>query len=275
MFMRILRALLIMIFSFLSSAFTNSSTPFDYDLHLTRIPGTSSKTIVVFHGMGGDYTIAPLIKAQASLNDTLVTFNFPDYGIRDGIYNAKKTSYGSIQELLPAIFVLKKLIVDEQIKEINLYGFSAGGGAIINTLAVLNTSKYDADLKSIGVNQKDKEKILEEVQKGTIILDAPLKSVAEIIDFRGTATDLVTIGERYRENDMEPIGSIEKLKGLSLHFIVHFQNHDLILSNRDDQLFYDRLKKVNADGTTLLIIGNDGGHNLPHPSLWKFYKENK
>lgn len=259
---------------FLSLAFCHLSfadQTFSYDLHLSYISGDPSKIMVVAHGMGGNYTIAQSIKASGKVPDTLVSFNFPDYDSINRVMTIDEVSYGTINELLPLLYVIKKSVIDDNYKGVNLYGFSAGGGAIINALAVLNADRFDTDLKKIGINQKEKKEILLAIQKGLIILDTPLKSIQEIIDFRGTSQDLEILAKRYRENDMEPIDAIKYLKGLTLRILVHFQNPDEILSNRDDRLFFERLKMYNPNGETRLIMGNDNGHIVPHPSLWDAY----
>ena len=99
-----------------------------------------------------------------------------------------------------------------------------------------------------------------------------LKSMQEIVDYRGSHPDLEIALNRFTQNGMEPIDSMKYLEGLSLHIIVHFQVPDETLSNRDDQLFFSRLKTYNKLGTTVLIVGNDGGHLSFHQSLWNYYK---
>lgn len=256
-------------------AYGNDSHPFDYDLHVTRLLGKNSKTMICFHGMGGNYRVVHVLKRTTKLDETLVSFNFPDHSIKEGTYDPYKTTFGTIQELLPAIYVLKQVIVEEGNEDVNLYGFSAGGGVIINVLAILNNSRYDSFLTDINVTLKDKQKIVEVIQKGYIILDAPLKSVAEIIAFRGLTDELNIVGQRYRINEMEPIDVLPQLTNLALHFIVYFQVPDEILSNRDDELFIERLKQYNQKGTTSVVIGSDGGHIRPHHTLWNFYLQEK
>jgi hypothetical protein len=249
--------------------------PFNYDLHLTRIPGKSTKTMICLHGMGADYQIVYFVKEASKIHQSLVSFNFPDYRMHERIYDPQKTAFGSIDEILPVIYVLNKIIIEEGNQDVNLYGFSAGGGAIINTLAVLNSSTYDADLKKIGVNQAAKQKILDVIQKGDVILDSPLKSMSEIIAKLGPSKELKVIEERFRRNQMEPIDVLPQLSNLALNVIIFFQHPDEILSNRDDALFIERLKKANQKGKTVVLGGNDGGHNYPHYTLWKHYLKKK
>ncbi|MDP1880901.1 MAG: hypothetical protein Q8K60_08175 [Parachlamydiaceae bacterium] len=242
--------------------------PFSYDLHLKVKPGNSDRVMIMAHGMGGDYRIQEFIPVK----DTLVSFNFPDYSYGFRTIEAKKTTFGTIQELLPLLYVIKTVVIDQSHSKVDLYGFSAGGGAIINAIGVLNTNRFDNELQTIGINQNEKVILLDVIQKGIIILEVPLKSIQEIIDYRkGNNQDLIVMQKRYQLNDMEPIYSLKYLKGLVLNIIVYFQNPDEVLSNRDDQMFYNQLKEINANGTTKLIIGHGGGHVSTHPELWKYY----
>lgn len=243
------------------------SAPFDYDLHLTALPGKSPKTMICFHGSGANYKLIEFLKDHVGLEETLVGFNFPDHDFANK--DPKSASFGSIRELLPALYVLKTYVIDKGMDQIDLYGFSAGGGAVINTIAILNTSLYDQDLEKIGISMKEKRTILQAIQKGRIILDAPLKSVEEIIEFRGPSEDLVAFAHQYSENGLRPIDSLKYLINLSLHITLYFENPDEILSNRDDDLFIERLQKYNSKGTTKVIIGSDGGHSSAHSAIWK------
>lgn len=252
--------------------FSSKMHSFEYDLHPFTIPGNSS-TIICFHGSGANYLIAKDVKEQSKLDDTIISFNFPDHDFFDGDYNLDKFSFGSIQELLPAFHILKKEVLDKKKDSINLYGFSAGGGALINLLAVLNQTLYDGQLKKIGITEKERQTLLKAIQKGWIILDVPLKSVEEILDFRGSSKELEAFAKQYKKNNLRPIDSLKYLENLSLNIIVHFQVPDEILSNRDDALYIERVKKYNAKGKTHVVIGHDGGHLAPHPTLWNFYKK--
>lgn len=253
----------------LETAFSQKH-PFKHDLHPTVIPGKNSTVTVCLHGFGNNYQLAEKIKTLG-IEDTLVSFNFPDHGLKK-----KKflpifiTSFGSIDELLPPLYILKTCVVDAKIEKINLYGFSAGGGALVNTIAVLQTSTYDAELKKIGIDAKTKEQILTAIQQGTILLDTPLKSLEEIIAHRGRSLELVFSAWKYKKNRFRPIDSLCHLNGFNV--IVHFQTPDKILSNRDDELYIQELRKHNTQGKVHVVMGSDeGGHNGLHPTLWNYY----
>lgn len=248
--------------------FSFADPSFSYDLHLSHIPGKEPGVMITAHGMGANYQIA-----EAVLTDkTVVTFNFPDYDLYERALPFSQTTFGTFNEIAPLLHVINKCVKDgHQIVE--LYGFSAGGGAIINALGALNTTRFNPQLASLGITQNEKQKMLEAIQKGVVILDVSLKSIREIVDYRGKTPDLAIALMRYTQNDMEPLDSMKYLEGLSLHFIVHFQTPDEVLSNRDDQLFYSRLKAYNSLGKTDLVLGYDGGHMGFHTSLWNFYRD--
>lgn len=257
--------------SFFSVLCLGSASVVETDLHLVSIPGKSPRTMICFHGYGANYQIAEHLKQLGLIEATLVGFNFPDHDILGKEINPHQLTFGTIQELLPALTVLKKYVIDEGLEVIDLYGFSAGGGALINVLAVLNTRTYDVELQTVGIAFQEKQRLLEAIQKGLIILDTPLKSVEEIIDLRGSSPELEILAKNYRDNHLRPIDSLKALEGLTLDLILHFQERDEILFNRDDALYIERLKTANDTGTTTVVIGNDGGHLAPHFSLWECY----
>lgn len=246
--------------------------PFSYNLGIKVLPSkqNDASIMVCCHGYGANNQIGDALYSWNVLQDHIVSFNFPDYELRN--YDPKKSTFGSIKELLPLLYVLKKCVIDGQQEKIALYGFSAGGAAIINMLAVLNHDTYDARLKEIGISADDKKKIKDAVQKGIIILDAPLKSIEEVMALRGESEEFKILARRYADNGMRPIDAIEKLAGLPLTILLYFENPDEILGNKDDQLFIDRLKKANS-GKTEIITGSYGGHNTHHQKLWERYRK--
>jgi hypothetical protein len=226
------------------------------------------------HGYGESGEILlHFLKEHHAIEGPLITFNFPDFDIRKNPFIADKLHFGTIEELLPALYVMKKYIIEENNPVLNLYGFSAGGGALINCLAILNSCHYDGHLQTIGVGLNEKKMILDALQKGVILLDSPLKSIEEIIDFRKEMQELLVVANRYRENNLRPIDSIEKLSGLSLNIILFFQSPDEIISNRDDLLFAKKLQNANAQGQTHVLIADQGSHNSYHEILWKAYQD--
>ncbi len=228
---------------------------------------------ITLHGSGDNKEHGRNLKKNESLLGPVMIFNFPDHDIPDwNTYDFQKSTFGTIDELLPVIFLLKQCL-DFGIKKITLYGFSAGGGALINVLAVLNSEKYSEELKRIGVTQQDRKAIIDSLRNGLIILDCPLRSVDEIIDFRGASSDMLILAKKYRDNDMRPIDSLAGLHDLGLNILLHFKNEDEVFSDRDVSIYIDRLKRYNHTGNTTVILGSSGKHHDLSFPLWDHYRE--
>lgn len=254
--------------------FAEAKCPFSYDLHLYSLPGSNQRTIICFHGYGDNYQIADVLKSLYRPEATLVSFNFPEHDIKQGKeYDPKTASFGTIDELLPAFYVMKKIVIDQNHEAIDLYGFSAGGGAVVNMIAVLNGSAFDSELKRVRVGVEEKKKLLSAIQRGIVVLDTPLKSVEEIMDFRGPSEEFAILAKKYREHGLKPIDSLKMLKGLSLNVLLYFDKKDEVLSNRDDQLYIERLQDSQDGQRVTVVIGDEGGHMAPHYSLWKEYAQ--
>lgn len=256
----------------LKHIFTTTPTPFNYNLQIKILPGEKmdAELLISMHGMGSDSIIAEVMRANPAIPYHVLAFNFPDYGLLNK--NVMKTTFGTFDELAPALFVLKKSIVDGGVNKVHLYGFSAGGGAIINILAVLNTHFYDTSLQKLGIGDSEKQKILDAIQQGSVILEVPLKSFDEITDVSGRS-EVKMLAERARKNRMTPIENLNDLRGLSLNLFLYFANPDHALGNRDDNLFIERLQDANRNGHTVAIIGKASGHIAYHSELWNAYKK--
>lgn len=249
--------------------------PFSYDLGVKIIPGRTLKNEVTIccHGYGHNHEIVDMVSSCGVFSGNLVGFNFPDYNI-DPESDHSKCSYGSINEILPLLYLVHYYACDLHIPIINLYGFSAGGGAVVNALAILNRSLHQEALAKIGITSESTKQIIAALERGMIVLECPLKSMEEVVAFRGKDKGLEILAAFYTKNHMNPIDVLPLLSGLKLDIVVHFQNPDELLSNRDDTLFVERLKKANK-GKTTVIIGCDGGHNSWHESFWNYLKKNK
>ena len=151
--------------------------PFPYNLGIKIIPSknNSPEVTICCHGYGHNNQIVNYVM----LPGTLIGFNFPDYNITP-TRDHKKASYGTINEILPLLYILKRCVADLKLPTINLYGFSAGGGAVVNALAVLNHFTYKKELEQIGITEHKKQQIISALEKGIIILDCPLKSCDEV-----------------------------------------------------------------------------------------------
>lgn len=245
---------------------------FSYPLNITLYPAPHphAEVMICCHGYGGNATNAQHIRKYTTIPYHLLSFNFPDANLLSKEYDPNATSFGTIHELLPLLALIKACVVDARMKRVHLYGFSAGGGAVINALAALNTTTHDTDLATVGITQEDKRAILAALQQSHIILDCPLKSIEEIIALRGTNEELAVLAKHYAANNLRPIDRAAQLTGLSLTIMLYFQNPDEILSNRDDQKLYNTLlQTLDTTSTLTLIQTDDGGHNAHHASLWQ------
>ncbi len=248
------------------------SHPFDYNLGLKVVNGKNTSEITVCcHGYGASNTIVDAIKSYKVIDHTLIGFNFPDYNITDA-QDHSKISYGSIREILPLLYVLKYSIDEFNPSKINLYGFSAGGGAVINALGILNTYSYKGELQSIGITENIAKTIINRLQQGIIILECPLKSIQEIIDFRGKTKNMCQMAESFNKNKMNPLDAIGLLKDLDLTILAYLETPDEVLGNRDDALLIKQLEQIN-NGKTVVVTGSAGGHCGYHPRLWNSYKK--
>ena len=108
---------------------------------------------------------------------------------------------------------------------------------LINLLAVLNHSTYDPQLEKIGITRTDKKQIKAAIERGHIILECPMKSIDEIMDYRGRSQEFIILDKQYRSNNMRPIDVLSR-ETFNVNIILHFAQPDDILGNRDDQLFY-------------------------------------
>jgi hypothetical protein len=246
--------------------------PFGYDLGIEVVANKNPNAGVTIccHGYGSSSHIAEIVDSFNVVPDHIVAFNFPDYDLMHRPYDPRKSTFGSIQELLPFLYIIKRCVCDAGLTVINLYGFSAGGAAVVNTLVVLNEATYDAELAQIGISADDKKRMIAAIKQGLVVLDCPLKSIEEVVNVRGQSREFMILGDRYRANNMRPIDSVQYLKGLPLNILLHFQQPDEVIGNREDQLFIDRLCAANS-GKTQVVIGHEGGHNAYHASLWSAY----
>jgi hypothetical protein len=261
----------------LSAAFNNADNiVFSYPFAPRVLPASSkeAEVMVCMHGYGGDNKIADILRGIPGIDEHLVSFNFPDYDILTRKKNVRKISYGTLDEILPALYAMKKCVVDAGAKSLSLYGFSAGAGAVINCLALLNSAQSLEELRWVGIGPMERKAILGAVQSGIVVLDVPLKSIEEIIANTGSSARLEMLAKQYRDHGMVPIEVLEQLEGLQLNVMVFFQKPDEILSNRDDTLFIERLKRYNSKGKNTAIIADEEGHNGFHKSLWKAYNLN-
>lgn len=245
--------------------------PFAYDLHVTTHGAHAEHALVCVHGYGGDYTIGARVAQASGTQARVVSFNLPDFCMTKRKVDPLATSFGTKDELLPVFYCIKQLL-DQNVQRIDLYGFSAGAAVIINCLATLASGRYRGDLAQIGFTRSHAKRLIALLEKSVVLLDAPLKSLEEIVTLRPHEAQLLEqMAHRYAHNNLRPIDSIRLLKNLKLHIVVYFETPDQTVGNRDDELFANRLTLVNSLGTTTILRGSHGGHNGVHTPLWQAY----
>ncbi|MGB8467961.1 MAG: hypothetical protein WCE21_03065 [Candidatus Babeliales bacterium] len=244
---------------------------FGYQLRLEYIQmkdsARSAHTTLYFHGWGDTKNSARLIKKYRSIiKENLVTFNFSD--ARPILGKLGQSSFGQLPDVFPALYALNYTIDTLGLESIDLFGVSRGCAVIVNLLALLNDNHLFAahtkQLTAIGIGHKERQKLLAAIQRGTIILDTPLRSMA-LTPFPQWIAQTFT---RYDNRLWQPENTVTLLKGLQVTTIVHFQHRDFIVSNKQEADFFYALAQLNPQ-TTYLVMGNDGGHAHSHRALDK------
>ncbi len=222
------------------------------------------EAIICCHGYKGTWELAKRLPQVFPYH--VIGFDFPDAG-RDVILRDPHTlKYGTLEELTPLVEIMRACVIEGGLDTLHLYGFSAGGAAVVNVLATLNNGRYP-------LPEGEREKILAAIQRGKVILDCPLKSLSEIAEMVGPLPPLLVVRDRYIKNNLVPIESLKELYPLSLNILLHFQDPDFVVANRDDDLFAERLKQYNRNGRTVYIKGTEGKHWACLPTLQKAYED--
>ena len=214
--------------------------------------------MLCLHGFGMDKMIGSYVHDTQLVTHHIFSFNFPDHGMDIDISKPETLCFGSVEELKPVIERLHTCITTLGANRIHLYGFSAGGGCAVNVLAALKKHRFR---KELGLSAHEMDTIFEALERGTVILDCPLKSIDEILDEVEPENHyLAHVADIYKSNDLRPIDSLLKLKGSELNVLLILMQPDAILSNRDDALFIERLEEANRLGNTVVMLGHEGIH---------------
>lgn len=257
--------------SFLLSNKTISEKLLGYDLKLEYIGNKDQKmgeeVTLYLHGWGDTKNSARLFKKLCGvLPGNIITFNFAD--ARPIIGKLNYSNFGQFYDVYSALYAAYQSVKKFQLKKLNLFGISRGGGTIITMLALLNNDalfeQNKEALEKIDIDEQVRIELLTAIQSGTIVLDIPLRSIRHT-PMPNYILNNMTL---YDVNNWEPLQMAELLQGLKLTMLIHFQHADAILTDKEEAEFFYALAKHNPM-TTFLVVGNDGGHAHTHASLSK------
>lgn len=272
-----------------------------YDPHISLIRETDETVIntgrktVYFHGFGGNSSVAAGIKhlyGAERLPGDVVTFDFADAVTTAGM-DTTKSSLGQWPDMKTALYVLKTLH-DSGETAVGITAHSRGGATAVNTVAALvdETTKYDENLAEIGIDGAKRKAMLKMLQRGQIVLECPLVHVRSVIKHQvetsragswltrmfgdslssssaSTADYCASaVVRKYRPWNEQAIESAEKWNNIRIPTIVHFQENDEVLGNRNDHEFYEKLSASNGVDHTERHVGADGGHNSSFASFY-------
>lgn len=245
---------------------------------------------LILHGFGSDSD--EMIKYIHGLNprDHLVSFNLPYYNAFNRLF-AGVSSIGTFDELAPLIFRLKTLIIDRGISKLNVYGFSIGGGVIVNTLMVLSGTCFDQRLTAMGIDTDAKKQILDALRKGFLLLDSPLQDIGCVQLEREVAkrcegldqgmiemckkiaeSTMAQCAERCKISNLCPLNSFACIKHLGFSIILFLQDPDEILTNIHNEALIEHLTKDTTHQVTVLRHDEEG-HFGTHARIWEKYRE--
>ncbi len=245
---------------------------FGYNLGIEHIIDNNPSVVkpdkhvtLYLHGWGDQRNSAKLGKTLDVLPGDVITFNFPDSSVI--IPRIHRSSLGQLPDVLPALYTLKWAKDNLGVESVDLFGYSRGGATAVNIIAVLadKSGKYDSDVANIGIDTIERNKLLQLLQNGSIVLNCPLRDMNTTTRqfFRWINPEiplkiLETVG-KYKRDGLQAITSTGAFKGLGLKTLVHFQYNDTVVSDKDEAEFYQRIARHNPQGTYLLL-GDDGGH---------------
>jgi hypothetical protein len=248
-----------------------NENPFSYNLDVRYSSGTNQTVLLCNHGFGGN-SQSVINRVRPNTSDTIIAFNYIDHDFSHETGDDTKTVIATPLEIMPLIYILKKLVVDNNISTLSLYGYALGAANIIYAIDMLTTQTHDDFLKSFNITESDKTSIMQALRKGTILLDVPFKSVEEMIAMHGPTKILQMYKERAAKfNILSPLDTLGKLKNLGVTFLLFFDNKDEEFSNRYDSPFVKNLLEANSNGTNIVITTDNGGHSAIHRILWRVY----
>lgn len=258
------------------------------------------RVTIAVHGWGDSKDGIKALKQYypEALPGCLIVYNCPDAATNNAP-SLSKTSFGQELDIMPLLFILKQCVL-QNYSTIDLNGHSRGAAVIINALATLNDKNGDNPIMAkLNMSTQEREKILSMIQNGCISLQCPLTNVRTAIkkqidnissggflsalmgyipwggtiseatqDSSATSVDYAASSVTYYKPWKEQaFTSAKKLVGLKLKILVHFEDNDHVVSNDNDESFFQALAQHNPEHV-YMSKGFEGGHNRMSPCLY-------
>lgn len=109
-----------------------------------------------------------------------IGFNFPDSQAIEFPLDLMKSSFGQISDMEPALYVLN-LARKAGFPAVNIFAHSRGAATAVNLVAELKCGRHKKELEKLDIDEQARQQMLEMVQRGQILLNAPLKSIPIVL----------------------------------------------------------------------------------------------
>jgi len=176
------------------------------------------------------------------------------------------SSLGQRPDALVAIYALKTINEELHPDVINIYGFSRGTAAAVNTEAILadTSDKYDADLQRIGVTPEIRAELLEKIRRGALILNTPMGNGNDAIK-RHVAwiPQWIKLAATWAASNYNPAGphleeSANHINSPGRKAFLYFEQDDNMTGNKAANKKLCNAFMRNNPETTTIIEGADG-----------------
>ena len=194
-----------------------------------KVVGSGNNAIIAFHGLG-DCAHEGYAQNFKALKDTAVIVPDMPYSSRLLNKGLGKISMGGTPDIIAAALVIDE-VKKARYKNICLYGFSCGGGIVVNLLRILQnpTEKYNKIFKELDI---DPAKLLDSIT--VCVLDRPFAScndsvraitggfVAGIVRAMGTKQVMINIlkgnhpGNRIDFDGESPVDSAKHIRKIPI-----------------------------------------------------------
>ena len=105
--------------------------PFPYPLDVRYEMGTNQNILLCNHGFSGSsWSVVAQVKPYTS--DTVIGFNYFDHDFTHETGDDRKTTMATPLEVMPLIYMLKALAVENKLPAVSLYGYALGAATILH-----------------------------------------------------------------------------------------------------------------------------------------------